>query len=390
MSGKCVSDTRSLPGGASLATITGDRPDTGVSAPRLLKGGSSFHRELRTAVNESLDSRVRRNGRIRFFSKAAFMFLWCVASYVYLMFFSPNWMTMIVGCVSLAFAMGGIAFSIQHDANHGAIGRRWRFLGFSMDSMLGGSSYLWREKHNHAHHTYTNIVDKDGDIDQLPLARFAPDQKWRPWHKYQHVYMFCLYGFYAPKQIITGDALTLYLAHRAHVPIDRPRGRDLFTLIAGKVIFICLALVVPIMFHPVWVVLLAGLGALWILGIILAVVFQLAHCVEEAEFTSLEKLTNEVEQDGPRDWAEHQVETTVDFAQKSRLLAWYLGGLNFQVEHHLFPTVSHVHYRRISPIVEDMCAQHGLPYNNNATLMDALRSHSRWLKRMGERPPVTA
>ena len=144
------------------------------------------------------------------------------------------------------------------------------------------------------------------------------------------------------------------------------------------------------MFHPVWVVLLAGLGALWILGIILAVVFQLAHCVEEAEFTSLEKLTNEVEQDGPRDWAEHQVETTVDFAQKSRLLAWYLGGLNFQVEHHLFPTVSHVHYRRISPIVEDMCAQHGLPYNNNATLMDALRSHSRWLKRMGERPPVTA
>ncbi len=362
----------------------------GTAQPRLLRGGGTFQADLRSAVGDILDARTRRMGRVRFFSKAAFMLLWTAASYAFLVLFAHWWLPGLLGCISLAFALGGVAFSIQHDANHGALGRKWRPLGLSLDVLLGTSSYLWRERHNHAHHTYTNVVDKDGDIEQLPLARFAPDQPWHPWHRYQHVYMFLLYGFYAPRQALMGDASMLIRGERAHVPIPRPRGKDLWVLIGCKVLFIGIALVLPMFFHPWWVVIVGGLFTLWILGIILAVVFQLAHCVEEADFTSEERLLAEAVAGGPREWARHQVETTVDFARGSRVLNWYLGGLNFQTEHHLLPGVCHVHYRRISPVFEQLCAEHGLRYNANRTLWLALRSHARWLHEMGQKPVAAA
>jgi linoleoyl-CoA desaturase len=82
-------------------------------------------------------------------------------------------------------------------------------------------------------------------------------------------------------------------------------------------------------------------------------------------------------------WAVHQVETTVDFARGSRVLTWLLGGLNFQIEHHLFPRMCHVNYPAIAPVVEQTCRDYGVDYKQNATLCSALRSHYRWLRAMG-------
>ncbi len=359
---------------------------TSDAPARLFRGGGSFQADLTRAVRDILDEKALRRGRMRFFSKAAFMLLWTAASYAYLVFMAGNWWQAGLGCISLALALGGVAFSIQHDANHGAVGRRWRFLGLSLDILLGTSSYLWRERHNHAHHTYTNVVDKDGDIEQMPLARFAPDQPRRPWHRFQHIYMFALYGFYAPRQTLMGDASMLLRGPNAHVPLRRPRGGDLWELIVTKVIFVGLFLVLPMFMQPWWGVLLGAFVTLWILGIILAVVFQLAHCVEEADFTSEARMAAESERDGPREWARHQVEHTVDFARSSRVLNWYLGGLNFQVEHHLLPNVCHVHYRHISPVLEQLCLEHDLHYRANDTFLAALRSHARWLRAMGQAP----
>lgn len=364
-----------------------------VSAParpaRLFRGGGDFQRDLRALVSATVDERAERWGRVRYFAKAAFMLTWWAASYAYLMLGASNGWQMLLGSVSLALAMGGIGFAIQHDANHGALGRRARLLGYSLD-MIGASSYLWRERHNHAHHTYTNVVDKDGDIEQLPLARFAPDQPWSPWHRYQHIYMFVLYGFYAPRAVLWGDFDALRLGARAHVPVARPHGRDLAAFITGKAVFLGWMFAVPLAFHPWWQVLIAAFTTLWILGILLAVVFQMAHCVEEAGFTSVQRLQASAERDGPREWTRHQVETTVDFARSSRLLAWYLGGLNFQVEHHLLPGVCHVHYRRLSPMVEALCARHGMRHLSQPTLWGSLRSHARWLRAMGQRPVPSA
>ena len=143
------------------------------------------------------------------------------------------------------------------------------------------------------------------------------------------------------------------------------------------------ALVVPALFHPWWVVLAYYAATSMVLGLVLSVVFQLAHCVEEAEFPRPPLGTDRLSDA----WAVHQVQTTVDFARGNRLLTWYVGGLNFQIEHHLFPRICHIHYPRIAPIVREVCAEYGVRYAVHKSLLGAVASHFRWLRRMA-RPPV--
>jgi linoleoyl-CoA desaturase len=151
------------------------------------------------------------------------------------------------------------------------------------------------------------------------------------------------------------------------------------TLIGGKVVFFSLAFVIPLLLHPVWVVLVFYFAITYVQGVILSVVFQLAHCVEEATFPMPRVDTGRME----TTFAVHQIETTVDFARSNRVLSWLLGGLNFQIEHHLFPQVCHVHYAALAPLVEKTCTEYGLRYRANETFRAGLASHFRWLRRMG-------
>jgi linoleoyl-CoA desaturase len=249
-------------------------------------------------------------------------------------------------------------------------------MGLTLD-MLGASSYVWHWKHNVFHHTYTNLHGSDADIDVVPFARLAPAQPRYRIHRLQQFYMWALYGFLLPKWHFVDDFKDLARARIARGRMPRPRGWSLVRLIGGKMVFFGWTLVVPFFLHKWWVV--VGFYALvWFLvGLILGVVFQLAHCVEEAQFPAQ-----------PGAWTAHQVQTTVNFARKSRLLTWYLGGLNFQIEHHLFPKVCHVHYPRISEIVEAVCAEFGVRYHAHDKLRDAISSHWRFLRRMGQPLPA--
>jgi linoleoyl-CoA desaturase len=198
-------------------------------------------------------------------------------------------------------------------------------------------------------------------------------------HRAQQFYLWALYGLLVPKWHFVYDFKNLVRARIARNRFPRPRGWDLVPFIGGKVFFLCWGLVVPFLFHPWWVVLLYYVGCSFVLGLIISVVFQLAHCVEGASFPEPRQGTARFA-DG---WAVHQVQTTVNFAQRSRILTWYLGGLNFQIEHHLFPRICHVHYPRIASIVEAVCAEFGLRYASHETFRAAVLSHWRWLRRMG-------
>src|SRR5262249_30803924 len=156
-------------------------------------------------------------------------------------------------------------------------------------------------------------------------------------------------------------------------------GLDLAIFFGGKLFSLSVVVFIPLFFHAWWIVVLYYLLVTAIMGVLLAVVFQLAHCVEEADFPTPEPGTQRIEQA----WAEHQVETTVDFARGSWVCCWMLGGLNFQVEHHLFPRICHVHYPALSKLVEEVCREFGVAYRAHATLWAGITSHFRWLKRMG-------
>ena len=350
-------------------------------------GGGEFYSELKQRVKEHVSAPgAERKAKRQLYVKTFVIFAWAAASWTLMVFFANNWWQAGLCALSLGLAVAGIGFNVTHDANHGSYSNvRWlnRWMRWSLD-VIGASSYVWRIKHNVVHHTYTNIAGADSDIEQLPFLRLAPDQKRRYLHRYQHIYAWFLYGFFAIKWQIIGDLMQLKLGRIEETPLPWPRGKELVGFWVGKAIFLTWTVAIPLFFHPVWVVALGFFVASFILAFTIALTFQLAHCVEEASFTTIPEMAEA----GRVEWARHQVETTVDFAPKSRLLAWYMGGLNFQIEHHLFTKVCHTHYPKLAPIVQEVCERHGVHYQVHRTLAGALNSHVRWLRRMGRAVPT--
>jgi linoleoyl-CoA desaturase len=340
---------------------------------------SAFHRDLKRAV----DGHFERTGRSprggpRMWAKTAVMLGWTGASWALLVFSDAGPVARLLLAASLGLAMAGVGFSVMHDANHGsyAEGRRAnRIVGFALD-LIGGSSWLWRHKHNVLHHTYTNVAGLDTDLGGNAFLRFAADQPRRPMQRYQHLYVWAFYAIYPLGWWLVDDFHRLATGRIGGNPLPRPRGAELAALFAGKAVFFSWAFAIPALVHPTWAALPFGLVAVATLGVTLALVFQLAHCVAEADFHAGAP-------GAAQDWAAHQVATTVDFARGNLLLGWYLGGLNFQVEHHLFPKVCHVHYRALAPLVEQTCAAHGVRYRAQPTLRAAVAANVRWLRTLG-------
>jgi len=345
---------------------------------------------LRTALEERSKAYFASSGRDsrgggRIARKALVILGWTVASYLLLLLWAASWWTAVPLAISLGLGVAGVGFSIMHDGNHGAFSRRpWlnRLASTALDA-IGGSSYVWRHKHNVIHHTYTNVDGVDDDLDAGPFLRLAPTQRRRWYHRFQHLYEVPLLGFLALKWTLVDDWVTLAQGTVAEQRFTRPRGRELVRLVGGKLLFLGWALGLPLLLHPVLPVL--GLFALTaaVVGVTLGIVFQLAHVVEATQITGDEERL-------ALPWAEHQLATTADFSPRSRLLSWYVGGLNFQVEHHLFPRVSHVHYRALAGIVRETCAEFGVRYLSNDTLWSALRAHFRRLKQLGRATPALA
>jgi linoleoyl-CoA desaturase len=344
--------------------------------------GGDFIRDTRREVDVYLSSRQARvRGRVQLYTKSAVAFGLLIGSWLSLVVVRPG---LVLGLVSLAgVALGSIlvGFCVQHDANHGAYFRTRRanhLLGWSADALLGISSYAWRVKHNVAHHTYTNVDGYDDDINQTPFARFSETQPGRPWYRLQHFYVWGLYSLMVIRWQIGADAAALVRGRIAGSPLRAPRRWDLAGLVVGKLIFITWAIAVPLLVYPWWVVVLGYLGFSMVTSFVTATTFQLAHCGEEADFTAPDELLA-----SPRVWAVHELETTVDFCPENKVLTWLLGGLNFQIEHHLFPRVSHAHYPHLAEIVRRNAQRHGVRYTVQPSLWAALRSHQRHLRTLG-------
>jgi len=342
---------------------------------------TGFYKELKRRVDQYFETTgLRRRDSPRMYLKTGVILAWFGASYALLVFAAATWWQGVLAAVSLALSIAGIGFAIQHDANHGSYSSKEsinRLLGITLD-LLGASSYVWKWKHNIFHHTYTNLSGADEDINIPFLARLAPVQPHHGFHRVQQFYLWLLYGFLLAKWQFVDDFKNVAQGRIAANRIPRPRRWALVELIAGKVAFLGWAFLVPLFFHPWWVVLLFYGATSFFVAVVLSTVFQIAHCAAHASFPTLSE-----EGDVPNSWAVHEVESTVDFARRSRLLTWYLGGLNYQIEHHLFPKISHVHYPRIAPIVQAACADFGVKYTVHERFFPAVSSHWRWLQKMG-------
>lgn len=351
---------------------------------------TGFHAALKDGAAAYFDQAgASRWGDRAMHAKTAIIVAWFAASYGLLLAWggTSGWVAT-AATLSLALATAGIGFSIMHDANHGAYARSPRVnqaWSLALD-FIGASSFLWRRKHNVQHHTFANVDGLDTDIDAGPFLRLAPTQPLRRFQRAQHVYAWPLYGMLLIKWWFVDDFRNLLGGRIGAVPFARPQGRALATLVAGKVAFLGWSIVVPaLVFRSAWVAVFFVFGAM-VLGIVLSIVFQLAHVLPESQFHAAETVTGHL----PTGWAEHQVLATADFAPRNRLLGWYLGGLNFQIEHHLFPDVCHVHYPALSRMVEATCRVYGIPYRAFPSLGSAVAAHQDLLRSLGRPGSVSA
>lgn len=343
--------------------------------------GSTFHQELKRRVNNYfIESKKESTGNFSLYFKGALLTLLYIAAYVHLVFFTPIAWIGILECIFMGGLTAAIGFNVMHDGSHGSFSQSKianKIATFSIN-MLGASGIMWNNKHNIIHHTYTNIDGVDDDIEIKPMLRMCPTQKKYKIHRFQHIYVWFLYTLLLIVWLFVSDYTKYFRKKIGPVPIKKLSGFDHFAFWAAKVGYAFMMIVLPIYivgFLP-WVI--GFLSMTLFSGFILSIVFQLAHTVEDTAFP-LPADNNKIE----NEWAIHQVETTANFATKSKIISWFVGGLNFQIEHHLFPKISHIHYPAISKIIKKTCNEFNVRYIEYAKMRHAIFSHASYLKRMG-------
>jgi linoleoyl-CoA desaturase len=353
------------------------------SLPRFVRQKDSLQAELRHRINDYFEHhKISPRGNIGLHLKAIFFVGGFVALYIHLVFFTPS--SIILGlfeAILLGAFTSAIGFNVMHDGAHGSFSKH-AFLnnlaGLSLN-FLGANVFMWKTKHNVVHHTFTNIEGVDDDLNARPFLRLSPGQKRYGIHRYQHLYFIFVYSLLYIYWIFFTDYKKYFTGVVGEMPVAKMTWVDQLSFWGFKALHLGLFVILPIYtigFLP-WLV--GFLVYTCTAGILLSIVFQMAHTVADTHFPELEIDNRQVEEE----WAVHQLQTTANFATRNLFLSWFLGGLNFQIEHHLSPQVSHVHYPAISGIVRQVCLERGIPYIEYPKFRDALASHVKFLKRMG-------
>ena len=348
---------------------------------------SEFWRELKVAVKDHLAAEASRGrpavGDPRLQQKAAVILAWFGLSYAALLF-APSWYLALLATISLALAASALGFGLFHDANHGTL--------FELPSsnlaaarlcsiLLGPSRQLWVHKHQGFHHRQPNVFGWDDDLETRGLLRLSPASAWKPRFRRQEVKAPLYYGLNSLEWIFWKDFRCLATGRLNRWHEIRFKKSERAELLACKALYVALIVLPPFLFLPLGWAIMAFLVFHFVFSCVLAVIFQAAHLTPGMEFRGV--LPGD-------DWATHQLRTTADFGTSSRLTTWFTGGLNHQIEHHLFPNVAHSHYAGLRPIVRAAAERQGLQCHELGGLFSAVRQHFALLKTLGVESPAAS
>jgi linoleoyl-CoA desaturase len=346
-----------------------------------------FYENLKQEIDYYFQKKkLKKTGNWKLFLKTGILIPMAIFIYIFLLASSWSVTGTILLSSLLGIVMASIGFNVMHDACHGSFSsRKWvnQLFGFSLN-MLGGNAFLWKQKHNIIHHTYTNVDGVDDDIAFSSLVRSCETQRWMPFHRFQHLYLPFIYSLTSFAWTFGTDYLK-YFSRKVHTtPLQKMNLRDHFVFWISKLLNIGIYVLLPVFLKGwfIWLVFFVSMQC--VLGFTLAIVFQLAHVVEHTEFEVATADIKIIESE----WAIHQVRTTANFAPRNKIISWLVGGLNYQVEHHLFPRISHIHYPALSKIVKETCQKFQLPYHQFPTMQAAIASHFRFMKYLGKKPAI--
>ena len=347
---------------------------------------AEFYKTLQQRVREYFkQNNISRFGNAGMVVKTVFMISLYVVPFILLnTVFADSMLLSVLMWVIMGFGMAGVGLSIMHDANHGAYSKNDRvnkLLGLVING-VGGSDVNWRIQHNVLHHTYTNVSGYDEDIDPGKVMRFSPRAERLKIHRFQHIYAWFFYGLMTLMWCTAKDFIQAARFKRQNLLKTQniTYGRLVRAIIITKVIYFAIIFGVPFTFSilPWYGTVLCFLTMHFIAGVTLAAIFQPAHVVPTSTYP-IPNNSGVVE----ADWAVNQLYNTANFAPKSTWFSWYVGGLNYQVEHHLFPNISHVHYKKLSEIVKKTASEYNLPYYSYKTFFGAVREHTKMLHDLG-------
>jgi linoleoyl-CoA desaturase len=352
------------------------------------QNGSDFINTLRKRVRGYFkENNISSYGNNQMVLKTVVMLLIYFVPYFIMIFggIETVWVNTLLFAI-MGFGMAAIGLSVMHDANHGAYSKNKKVnhvIGLVLD-ILGGSAKNWQMQHNVLHHSFTNIHGVDEDISPPSnILRFSPHEKHQKVHKYQFIYAWFFYGLMTLSWITIKDfaQLSRYKKLGLTKAYKKSHASLVMELLLAKVIYYSYMLVIPIIVLPqAWYVTVLQFMLLhFIAGLTLAAIFQPAHVMPSTEYPLPDDNGNL-----DNNSAIHQVITTTNFAPKKKIFSWFVGGLNYQIEHHLFPNICHIHYRAISGIVEDTIKEYGLPYHTQKSFRGALLLHAKMLKQLGK------
>ncbi|VXB12476.1 Acyl-CoA desaturase [Flavobacterium sp. 9AF] len=351
---------------------------------------AKFFRTLNKRVNDYFkEKNLKRTGNWKLHLKTVIMFTLFLAPYFILISLSmPFWVYVLLS-ITIGIGMAGVGMNVMHDGNHGSYSTKsWvnKFMGGSI-YILAGNVYNWQVQHNVLHHTYTNIPGHDEDLDAGRIIRFTKEAKWHKFHKFQHYYSVFLYGLLTFNWALTTDFKQMKNYIKRKLSYGKVKSPKILwtTLVITKVIYFSVWIIIPMVLGVLWWKVLIGFFIMhYTAGLILSVIFQLAHVVEETSNPIPSPETGEIE----NTWAVHQLFTTTNFAPKNWIVNWYTGGLNHQIEHHIFPNISHIHYTKIAEIVKQTAKECNLPYYEYKTMRSAVIAHFKHLKELGQQPQL--
>jgi linoleoyl-CoA desaturase len=353
-----------------------------MATPKFSPATQSFHAELKRRINTYFVEKGKSfTGDAKIYTKAIILFTAFVALYVHLVFFTPVTWLAILECVLLGLAVASIGFNIMHDGGHGSFSKKQWVNNLAAISLnvLGGSHFMWNMKHNVIHHAYTNIDGVDDDIDIKPWMRMSSTQPKYAMHRYQHVYFWFLYAMLYIFWVFVLDYQKYFKRRIGSMPLKKMSLADHLVFWGFKALYLLMFVLVPIYTIGFVAWLVGFLTFSIVTGLVISIVFQLAHTVEHTHFPMPNETTGKLDDE----WAVHQLKTTANFAPHNKVISWFVGGLNYQIEHHLFPKVSHIHYPEIRRIIKQTCQEYGVPYIEYPKMRHAVASHVTFLRQMG-------
>eukprot|EP01119_Soliformovum_irregulare_P006754 TRINITY_DN19183_c0_g1_i1.p1 TRINITY_DN19183_c0_g1~~TRINITY_DN19183_c0_g1_i1.p1 ORF type:complete len:453 (-),score=91.41 TRINITY_DN19183_c0_g1_i1:48-1406(-) len=348
---------------------------------------SEFYTTLKKRVEQVVrDENLTNHSYYMYFKSLALLTIWfCL--YYYTIMKGNIWLAIPFGYFHSQFGI-----TVAHDGLHGAYSKYSWINGLAAAAMdlMGASGIVWLHQHNVGHHPNSNRQgtshkNDNDEIDEYdpdarsgaPYVRITPNQPWAWWHQWQHIYIWPMISLISAKWVVN-DVRAIIRRKYITIEMFELRTRDLILTALAKSLFVFYMIALPLTYLTFsdWLTFFCFAMATSSYNFVL--MFSVNHLTEDSMFPN-DSVYN-------RDWARLQALTATNFAIGSKLWTLLSGGLNYQIEHHLFPGICHVHLPKISPVVQQTFKEYDVPYQNYSSYWDAFYAYYHHLVVLGQNP----